>query len=404
MTEQSATNHHQKIKAEWTKTANSEIYGQSEDDCRVKIINQIVLIPNKNSNNKNRKKKSESKKCGLCERIFANLETFNQHQETHENIFFDCPESGCDKKFKRKSSLRKHLYFHKGKFKYSCKFKECDENFVDLVKYEVHLASKHQRIERIFNCQLCTKTFTSSDYLKRHQTTHKNEFKYSCKTCNQKFKWLTSLQTHTQIHTQNKTMMQCQDCQKTFFNQRTLDRHVKIHQNVRYQCGVCKVIASNRKDNIIRHIRHLHSEIASTDVVKHVKTMERKISNDLMKDTSEELEINNDTDDDDEEDNVLIIDESVREEAREEPSTIINNRVNVIQSIGNPNKNIPPHSSEYEIRLPPKKKVYNPIAQYRAILGLSDLEHHAENSRISNSEEVFPDHWRKRTAQKLSYK
>lgn len=394
MTEQSAPHHHQKIKAEWTKSANSEIYGKTEeddDDCKIKILHQVVLIPK--NNKKIQKKKNESKKCGICEKSFVNLE---EHQEEHENSFFDCPERDCDKKFKRKSSLRKHLYFHKGKFKYSCS--ECSENFVDLVKYEVHLASKHQRIERIFNCQLCSKTFTSADYLKRHQVTHNDDFKYSCSTCNQKFKWLTSLQSHTQIHTQNKTTMQCKDCQKTFFNQRTLDRHMKIHQNVKYQCGVCGIIASNRKDNIIRHIRHLHSEIPKTEIAKHVKEMERKISMEVIKD----IEINNDDDDDE---NVLIIDESIRDET-EDPPAFINNRVNVIQSIGNPHKNT---SSEHEIRLPPKKKAYNPIAQYRAILGLgSELESPAENSRMTSNEEAFPDHypdhWRKRTSQNFLFK
>lgn len=424
MTEKQATHHRHKIKAEWTKSANSEAYGstpENDANCKIKIIEQVVIIPKKNqvkkSNNSN---KSDTKKCGICERSFSNLQALEFHQKTHENSFFDCPETDCNKKFKRKSSLRKHLYFHRGKFKYACD--DCGESFVDKVKFEIHAASKHQRVQRTFKCQLCTKNFTSADYLKRHQVTHKDEFKYSCKICNQKFKWLTSLQTHTQIHTQNKALMQCKECVKKFYNQRTLDRHIKIHINVRYQCSICEIIASNRKDNILRHVRHLHTEIPKTEVNRHVKVLEPKIKETLTESlkpiiNANELQ-NDDNGDYDDEDNVLIIDESVRDEP-EEPSVFINNRVNVIQSIGNPNKNLnieKDHDKIFpsvsfqrqsEIQLPPKKKAiakYNPIAQYRAILGLVDPEPQVEKKRSNNSEEVFPDHWRKRTSQNFLFK
>jgi KRAB domain-containing zinc finger protein len=412
MTEQQATHHHHKIKDEWIKASNNEIYGKpKEEDCKVKIIEQVVICPKKSA------KKPETKKCGICEKSFADG-AFEEHEKTHENSFFECPEEGCNKQFKRKSSLRKHLYFHKGKFKYSCK--DCSETFVDRVKYEIHVASKHKKIERVFECPECKKTFSSSDYLRKHQITHKDEFKYACKTCDQKFKWLTSLQSHVLIHTQNKATLQCTECLKCFFNARTLDRHKKIHEFVKYQCSICLTISSKRRDNILRHIRHLHQEIPKSEVIKHVKVIEEIQTNvehiEIEEQQVEEIEI-----DDDDDSNVLIIDESIHEIQEEpeepiEPPIIISNRVNVIQSIGNPNKNVieklpeiqePPKPQEepHEIQLPPKKKAtakYNPIEQYRKIFGL-DEPNETEQASIEESQ-VFPDHWRKRTSQNFLFR
>lgn len=285
-----------------------------------------------------------------------------------------------------------------------------------------------------------------------------DEFKYPCTMCSQKFKWLTSLQTHMQIHTQNKAVVQCNECFKRFFNHRTLERHIKIHQSLKFQCKICSQISSNRKDNIMRHIRHLHTDIPKNEIFKHISTIEgdkKKIDEEVVRKEQPVTESKNTEEitlDDDGDSNDLIIDESVPQEEREEEKVtevpVINNRVNVIQSIGNPNKNQqsqvqpmildktsvkqPDKAKEQEeivlksvttqpeqqqqqqqltcdnniIQLPPKKKAiakYNPIEHYRKILGLPDTTDSLEANECEQSE-VFPDHWRKRTSQNFLFR
>lgn len=252
-------------------------------------------------------------------------------------------------------------------------------------------------------------------------------------------------------------MVQCKECFKRFFNQRTLERHMNIHKNIKYNCKICNSVVSNRKDNIMRHIRHLHTDIPRNEVSNHIvpvedcsKVQETEL-NAIDNQEIDEIEI---TDDDDSND--LIIDESVQEEPEQEvileiqPQSVINNRVNVIQSIGNPNKNqiqqqtpqiITPKSCNdeksidnnetekttstsqvktdksnhnqsekinTEIQLPPKKKAiakYNPIEHYRKILGLSETNTSSTSKESEESSEpVFPDHWRKRTSQNFLFR
>jgi Zinc finger, C2H2 type/Zinc-finger of C2H2 type len=171
-----------KIKAEWTKSSSSEVFtSSSEISSKIHIIEQIIIpSTNKVAKKLNRKLKSEdskSIKCQICEKSFMNATVYQEHKTTHENKFFECSEENCTKKFKRKSSLRKHSYFHKGKFKYSCEI--CKEKFIDKCKYQVHLASKHNKIQTLFECKTCKKTFTSADYLRKHQVTHNGTQTYT---------------------------------------------------------------------------------------------------------------------------------------------------------------------------------------------------------------------------------
>lgn len=165
---------HHKIKAEWTKAAKKETIESSssesdkleivEDELpseKIEILEQIVIYASQ-----------KSVKCHFCDKNFEKS-ALEEHQRTHDKTFFDC--SDCDKKFRRKSSLRKHKnFFHKGKFKYQCK--DCQVSFIDLTKFQLHNSTKHKNSvpQRKYKClELnCEKSFASSEYLRRHQVTH----------------------------------------------------------------------------------------------------------------------------------------------------------------------------------------------------------------------------------------
>lgn len=263
---------------------------------------------------------------------------------------------------------------------------------------------------------------------------------------------MTSLQVHQTIHTQNKTLVQCKICFKRFFNNRTLERHQKIHKNVKYKCMLCDKVVSNRKDNIRRHIRHIHhGEVDKSEITNKIEIVENR-QNAQAEDDDEEKIMQLGEHDSHEGDPVEVIippepQEQFKETEQAELLPVINNRVNVIQSIGNPKKiqqlidetettaeAQPPSPPTLpasqlpqiqEIKLPPKKKAnlyqssrssaakskYDPIEQYRKILGISkDVDHPtsaddgAEEEDHDQETQVFPVHWRKRTSQNFLFR
>lgn len=209
---------------------------------------------------------------------------------------------------------------------------------------------------------------------------------------------------------------------------------------------LCNNVVSNRKDNIRRHIRHIHPEFNISEMsskIAELESNEKTYSEyddddeDIDSEISEQADLGTDNDLDKDDSLSFII-----AEKPPSPLPVINNRVNVIQSIGNPNKHQPkpvtpppklPQTSQEdksEITLPPPKKTavatlqpntsaataplkpkYDPIEHYRKILGISNdddqsatLEDNHEDEEVDREAEVFPIHWRKRTSQNFLFR
>lgn len=272
---------------------------------------------------------------------------------------------------------------------------------------------------------------------------------------------MTSLQVHQSIHLPNESFVDCNICFKRFFNHRSLERHQKIHKNVKFKCTLCEKAVSNRKDNIRRHIRHLHTDIDRSDISNNI-TMVQVTESSPKKNADEQVTDGNEEslpdDLESSEPSSLFVEPS--ESSIDEPPPPIDNRVKVIQSIGNPNKYheleptlviedleiviqlnsdktkqpellplLEAQNIETELKLPPKEKTialsqpstsspqttkpkYDPIQHYRKILlGFSKDDDHPisddniiEDEDVGQETQVFPVHWRKRTSQNFLFR
>lgn len=247
------------------------------------------------------------------------------------------------------------------------------------------------------------------------------QYKYRCTVCEQKFKWLTSLQVHQSIHNQDKSLVECNTCYKQFSNQRVLERHQKIHKNVKFKCLLCHKVVSHRKDNIRRHIRHIHTELNRSEIGTKIASIE--VETQTVDETEESEE---------------SVEKAVAVEPPPVPVALVNNKVTVIQTVGDPSKHqrniveeVPTPSPKPidEMKLPPKKKPivfnlpthshsseplpkpkYDPIQHYRKMLLGSCKDDPVivedNNEEADTAQEEFPDyiHWRKRTSQNLLFR
>ena len=68
---------------------------------------------------------------------------------------------------------------------------------------------------KIFQCDICAKTFKYNANLKMHHRSHTGEKPFECQTCNKAFSQLHHLKTHERIHTGEKPF-ECKTCKKCF--------------------------------------------------------------------------------------------------------------------------------------------------------------------------------------------
>jgi len=100
-----------------------------------------------------------------------------QHLKTHEGKQWECDT--CSKMFTTKYFLKKHKRLHSGEMPYKCK--------------------------------ICDKSFTFQQSYHKHRLYHKDDKPHTCATCGRSFKELSTLHNHERIHTGEKPFA-CETC------------------------------------------------------------------------------------------------------------------------------------------------------------------------------------------------
>ena len=163
---------------------------------------------------------------------------------------FKC--NNCNKEFRRKEDLKKHVY--------SCKkvvpnmqeennkvlepgirlreeginlvnseesiLKTCDiclKSFANKADLNAH-AKTHQLP---LSCLICHKGFARKDSLIRHSLLHDNEKSYECSSCDESFKRKDHLFRHIKTHQSNKQLFSCDYCGKSYTLNHNLQAHMK---------------------------------------------------------------------------------------------------------------------------------------------------------------------------------
>jgi KRAB domain-containing zinc finger protein len=183
----------------------------------------------------------ESHKMYTCSRCTG---TFKRSKESLDHMMIDhiheledfIDKCGlCGKSFPNNYTLQKHLKSqceNKSK-KLACNV--CNEKFMWLDSMSKHIQLEHPGLEKIklYNCELCGKTFSRSEHLERHRKTHNpSEKKFECTVCEKKFNRKDNLRSHMKIHKDNRDDEDkhlCIYCGRAFSNSSNLIVHMRRH-------------------------------------------------------------------------------------------------------------------------------------------------------------------------------
>ncbi|XP_058803381.1 zinc finger protein 184-like isoform X2 [Phymastichus coffea] len=143
-----------------------------------------------------------------------------------------CPT--CGKSFKKEHQVTQHIKIHDTK-QFECDI--CSKMFT--TKY---FLKKHKRLhsgEMPYKCNICDKTFTFQQSYHKHRLYHKDDKPHTCNTCGRSFKELSTLHNHERIHTGEKPFS-CETCGKCFRQRVSYLVHRRIHTGAMpYECLAC---------------------------------------------------------------------------------------------------------------------------------------------------------------------
>lgn len=106
---------------------------------------------------------------------------------------------------------------------------------IDLRDHERHV---HQVVERPYSCDYCEKTFSHKPHRDRHHRLHRGERMFQCEICGKAYTTISQLKTHKQTHTEKSFI--CDICGNGFYQSGHLTRHKLVHEDVKpFRCDTC---------------------------------------------------------------------------------------------------------------------------------------------------------------------
>ena len=194
-----------------------------------------------------------NKTCLLCLKEFDKYKDAAEHEQLdHDNGKFCCRYKimykdfpNCNKEFTTNEELQQHyLTDHPIQETYTCHI--CGEFFTKQLraKYLRHV-QQHSMTEKTVECPECDKKFFFEVELNRHMSKHIK--KYMCDICDYRTGWKTALENHMVRHSDEKPYV-CNVCGMGFKMEYCLKKHSHTHSEVRnHKCEYCGKAFKMRK-------------------------------------------------------------------------------------------------------------------------------------------------------------
>lgn len=196
-------------------------------------------------------------KCDFCEKCFRLKSLLNKHLILHSDLRpYSCSE--CGRAFKMRNNLTKHMVMHLDDKPFSCQ--HCGKTFKRSSELSKHDRTVHQgkkyRVNKRFQCNSCPKAFTYQQALEDHQYVHTGIKNYQCGICGTTLYSNYNLIKHMNAHLDKqaqpglskKGSFQCHICGAAFSYSQSHRLHLRtIHGDAKPKCPICGKVVSSRK-------------------------------------------------------------------------------------------------------------------------------------------------------------
>ena len=192
-------------------------------------------------------------KCAICYQSFATGRQLKTHRDEAHTPGKEFICSVCFEGFESRIHMSSHMRAVHCMDKvdnYVCEI--CDIRFDSRKGLKEHDTSIHGR-DGQNKCLFCEQRFSYPSDLKRHERKHTGFRPYACNICDKMYPTASQLTKHLQQHLQQKSgqrYFHCGECDKSFTSGGDLKRHIRrIHNpNLPFTCQLCKKVLSSRED------------------------------------------------------------------------------------------------------------------------------------------------------------
>ncbi|XP_005177076.1 zinc finger protein 239 [Musca domestica] len=141
---------------------------------------------------------------------------------------------------------------------YTCK--RCNKIFPCKRDQLLHKKEVHSQTKSSYECKMCQKYFCNSGNLERHMKVHNDVRPFVCRICGKAFAQSVNLNRHYSVHNGERPY-QCSFCTKSFTQQSNMQRHQLTHTGEKpFRCKRCGRYFSQRV-NLKKHIMgHLNTK------------------------------------------------------------------------------------------------------------------------------------------------
>ena len=214
--------------------------------------------------------------CPHCDKIFREKSNMKRHMDSaHGNVVFNC--NFCEEKFASKQALDYHEQGTHMETS-SVKCDECDVSFASIISMKDHKKHVHSVIQKI-GCTFCGSQFkrkkdlnfhlrnkheiNTNDFFMNEWNDHEPREKFQCDLCALNNKYKKDLQSHKKKShdiEQAEERFSCDQCGSSYKNNKGLNEHKRNkHEESVYNCNICGKLF-NQKNNCMKHERN-HKDV-----------------------------------------------------------------------------------------------------------------------------------------------
>ncbi|KAG7309801.1 hypothetical protein JYU34_004303 [Plutella xylostella] len=207
---------------------------------------------------------NERQKCEICGKSFTDRSSLRTHLFIHKGEKeYECPR--CHKLFLFKKAMEVHLVTHLESAHLYCH--ECDLTFKNRMSYYGHMKYNLKHIDPAklkYECQLCDKKFAKAARLEEHRAAiHLKVTPHRCTLpgCNFACASRPVLRTHVRmVHRNGKAIRNhvCDICGKAYTTKKSLEGHMRAHRGSRpLRCAQCPA-AFGYEAALYNHCKRVH--------------------------------------------------------------------------------------------------------------------------------------------------